>query len=247
MKRVFFPGLDESGHTKVAIEFPADLGKVEDIALATSAVLCVVDPLASYVNGLDLNRQQDVRQLFQAFRLLSERTGVAWLLIAHPSKVRTGPVLDRLFGSASLIHCARSVMMVGGHPDGSTRRVIVHGKTNEGTPARTLLYDLPLRVGQQAPCVQWLGEGDVTLEQLGIEALDAGELDAHGDARTLLTELLKDGPKPAKEILSEGAACGIGERTLRTAKAELRIPSERVHDGYGNDHWQWGPIPKGGQ
>lgn len=245
MRKVYFPGLDAAGLTERVLEFPLGLGEVEKIARQTKAVLAIVDPLASYVQGIDLNRQQDVRSLFQAFRLVSERSGITWLFIAHPSKVRTGPVLDRLFGSASLVHCARSVMMVGGHPDGSSCRVLVHGKTNEGLPAPSLNYDLPLRAGQHAPSVQWLGESDVTLEQLGIEALDAGELDAHGDARTLLQTMLSHNAKPAKEVLAEAAACGIGERTMRTAKAELRIPSKRIADGYGNPHWEWGPLPNG--
>jgi hypothetical protein len=246
-KKVFFPGLDGAGLTERVVEFPADLGEVEDVARRTGAVLAIVDPLASYVQGCDLNRQQDVRNLFQAFRLVSERTGISWLFLAHPSKVRTGPVLDRLFGSASLVHCARSVMILGGHPDGSAVRVLIHAKTNEGTLQTALQLDLPLRQGQHAPSVQWLGPCDVTLEQLGVEALDAGELDAHLDARELLKRILKDGPRAAKDVLAEATACGIGERTMRKAKAELRCPSVRVDSGYNPPHWDWGPLPPEGE
>jgi len=244
MPRVYFPGLDKQGLTERLLDFPSSLAEVENIARQTRAVLIIVDPLASYVVGPDLNRMQDVRQLFAGFRLVSERSGVAWLFIGHPSKMRTGPVLDRLFGSAALVQCARSVMMVGGHPDGTQVRCCVHGKTNEGQLAKTLNYDLPMRQGQFAPSVQWLGESNVTLEMLGVEALDAGELDAHTDARSLLQKILADGPMPAKDVLTEGAACGIGERTMRAAKAELAIPSSRIDKGYDRPHWEWGPLPK---
>ncbi len=246
MRQVFFPGLNSQGYTERVIEIPQGLGELEVLCLRHGASLIVVDPLASYVNGVDLNRQQDVRLVYQAMRLVSERTGVAWLLVCHPSKVRTGPLIDRLFGSAAIGHCARSVLIVGRHPDGTERRTVVHDKTNDGEPCPSVDYHIEGHEKYGTGVIRWEGPSTVTSEQLGIESLDAGELDAHADARRLLTQLLGDGPRPAKEVLQEGAACGIGERTLRAAKAELRIPSRRIADGYGDPHWEWGPLAKEG-
>lgn len=245
MAKVIYPGLDDEGQVQHAIEFPADLHHVRDMCGDLNVKLCIVDPLASYCPGIDLNQQQPVRQLLGAMRLVAEQIGFSWLLIAHPNKSRTGPILDRIFASAALVHVCRSVLLVGEHPAADGRRVVVHAKTNEGEYMPTVCFRLNIDPEKKLPpTVSWIGEVPVTKEMLGVEAMDAGECDQHLDARALLRGSLTEW-RPAKEIIAEAAAAGIGERSLRTAKAELQIPSRRVANGLTNPHWEWGPPPGG--
>lgn len=245
LKSVYFPGVDDTGQVQHAIEFPSDLAKLQDLACDLGVKLIVVDPLASYCPSVDLNQQQPVRALMAALKLVSERVGLSWLLIAHPNKSKSGNVLDRIFASKSLVDAARSVLLVGNHPDGSDKRVVVHGKTNEGPLATTLGYRLVADDNKGVPAVRWIGPQNVTADMLGIEALDAGGTDEHLDARTLLQSLIGDDWRPAQEILTEARRTGIGETTLRKAKAELGVPSKRVDNGLADAHWEWGIPPNG--
>jgi putative DNA primase/helicase len=246
--KVVYPGVDDDGITQHFVELPADLHHLRLMVLDLDVRLIVLDPLASFCPQVDLNQQQPVRELMKGLRTVSEQTGVAWVLICHPNKTRTGPVEDRIFGSGAIKDFARSVLLVGGHPEADGRQVVVHVKASEGQVSPSLAFRFRRDpAGKVPPTLDWCGEVPVTKEMLGVEALDAGELDQHRDARELLRSLVKEW-RPSKEVMSEALAAGIGERTLRTAKAELAIPSRRVANGFGPPHWEWGPPPppKGG-
>jgi hypothetical protein len=245
MAKVYFPGTVVNGSVHRQIELPGDLPLVREIIVELNIRLVVVDPIASYTPSIDLNQQQSTRQLMGGLRLLSEEQQMTWLLVAHPNKSRTGPVIDRIFGSASMIHCARTVLLAAHHPSGDGRRVICHAKSNEGALAPALAYRIGV-VGKKQPVthIEWEGVCEVSLDMLGVEAMNAGEQDTHRDARDLLKQLLRDW-RPATEVIKEAAAAGIGERSLRDAKAELMVRSRRVADGFTPAHWEWGPPEKG--
>jgi hypothetical protein len=61
------------------------------------------------------------------------------------------------------------------------------------------------------------------------------------EARELLRVVLADGPLSAKSIIAEARDAGIGERTLRKAKNDIGVKSEKAGFGGG---WVWG-LPEG--
>lgn len=250
LAHVHFPGVDGSGITRHLLELPGDLSWVKAQAWHHGVKAIVLDPLASYCPFTDLNQQQQVRSLLGQLRALAEDCDLTWICVAHPSKQRSGPILDRLFGSASLVHFCRSVLLVGEHPERDGRRVIVHAKPSEGPPAPTLSFRLALDPkGKAPPCVEWDGECPVTVDDLSGEGLTAGDLDSHIDARDLLRERCRDW-RPAKDVLREGLEAGLSERTLRNAKAELKMASRYINDGATGARWEWGPPDskkKGGE
>lgn len=241
LRKVAFPGSDEYGVTQHAVEFPADLPALRTLILDMNAALVIVDPLASYTPSIDLNAQQAVRQLMGGLQTVSQQTGVTWLVVAHPNKSRTGNVLDRIFGSGAIRDFARSILLVGEHPECDGSRVVVNAKQSEGAEAPSLRFRFAFKDDKPLPPrVDWQGETPVTKEMLGVDAMDAGEQDGYLDARELLRTILTDW-RPAKEVLAEGQAAGISERTMRAAKAELRCASRRVNDGMRPPHSEWGP------
>lgn len=241
VKRVVFPGVDSAGVTQHMIQLPGDLVFLRGLVQLKNAAAIVLDPLASFCPTVDLNQQQQVRQLMGSLRMVSEATGVTWVCIAHPNKSRSGPILDRIFGSAAISHFARSVLLVGEHPEMDGRRVVVHAKTGEGEFAPTLAFRLEIDEAKPGPPgVEWLGEVPITKDHLTTEGMTAGDLDAHVDARALLRERCKEWRR-AKEVLAEGLAAGIKEHTLRNAKAELKMDSRFQNDGINPPFWEWGP------
>lgn len=241
MLRVYFPGVDDAGRTFYHFNLNTDAQLIIRLVEESKAEMIVVDPLAGFCPGTDLNQQQAAREVLGRMRTVSEKTGVAWLVITHPNKSRTGNVVDRIFGSGAITQFARSVLLVGEHPEGDGRRVVCHAKCNEGPLAPTLAFRLsPDVMGQLPPSIVWLGEVPITSDMMGVESMDAGDMDQHADARAMLKKLLKEW-RPAVEVLKEGTSCGIGERSLRAAKAELKCGSRRVTDDTGLSRWEWGP------
>jgi hypothetical protein len=243
MGRVFVAGVDESGTVTKRWSLPGDAEAIGQMASAVDARVIVLDPLASLCQGIDLNQQQAVRALCSELYAVALRHRLAWFCLAHPNKATTGAVLDRVFGSASLVHCARSVMLAGSHPHISGVKVFVHAKSNEGALQKTKTYSIHVHAGQAT--IEWGELANVDAEELGVESLGVGERDAAADARSLLRQMLEKQAVPAADVIRDAKDCGIGERTLRTAKAELRIPSRRETSAMGVVQWVWCP-PAGG-
>jgi len=66
------------------------------------------------------------------------------------------------------------------------------------------------------------------------------------EAKEFLLDELRDGPMAAKQVKKNARDADIAERTLKRAKAELRVSSDRKGDG----SWVWSlPLKeaKGGQ
>ncbi len=54
-----------------------------------------------------------------------------------------------------------------------------------------------------------------------------------------LTEMLADGPQPAAEIYDKAEAAGITKITLRRAKKEAGVLTERILGVSGSGYWIW--------
>lgn len=63
---------------------------------------------------------------------------------------------------------------------------------------------------------------------------------ARDKAKLFLAEVLKDGPRPSREVFSLAAAAGIATKTLRRAQKDLRIRC-RPRRGPGASGWLWCP------
>jgi hypothetical protein len=243
MNRIFLAGVSEDGTVSKRWSLPGDAEAIGHMAKQVDAALIVLDPLASFCQGIDLNQQQAVRGLCSELYAVALRYGLTWFCLAHPNKATTGAVLDRVFGSASLVHCSRSVMLAGSHPHVPGVKVLIHAKSNEGALCKTKTYSIHVADGQAS--IVWGDAANVDAEELGVESLGVGERDAAADARALLIQLLSRQAVPAADVIKEAKDCGIGERTLRTAKAEMRIPSRRETSSMGVVQWVWCP-PAGG-
>jgi hypothetical protein len=90
------------------------------------------------------------------------------------------------------------------------------------------------------------GQSDLNASQILRPPVDEDEKSALAEAKEFLLDELKDGPMGAKQVKKNSRGADIAERTLRRAKAELRVKSDKEADG----SWTWS-LPtkeaKGGQ
>lgn len=246
MRKVFFPGFRSDGQIGKPVTLPGDLLALRRLFVEHSIRLAVVDPLVSFCHGVDLMSQQGARLLMTHLHATSEACNTTWLLVVHPTKLKSGSLMNRISLSASIPQQARSVLWLASHPINPDRRTMLHIKSNEHKRSEPLDFSMIVSPNDHLPPkMVYVGVSDVTEDQLDNVTEDGVEADAHKDARELLRRLIGTEWRPCMEVLAEARNAGIGERTIRSAKVALGVQSRRATNELTGVCWEWGPPLKG--
>ncbi|WP_273843177.1 AAA family ATPase [Rubrobacter calidifluminis] len=232
---------DERGHER-QLAIPEDLDLIEDAVRSVGALLVVIDPLMAYLAGdVNSHRDQDVRRALAPLAHLAERTGAAVVVVRHLNKAQGGNPIYRGGGSIGIVGAARAGMLVAKDPEDERRRVLAPVKSNLAPPAPSLLFSLTQAHKSGAVRVEWHGESNHDAASLLSAPQDPEERSALDEAKELLGELLADGEVEASAVMAEARRAQISERTLKRAKRELGILSERRGDcnKRGGGTWFW--------
>lgn len=241
------PRLDKAGGDQERVLFPSerpcnllvdrDRQELEAEVQKRGATLLVLDPLSSFVPGLNLNSEADVRPVMTHLTRMAERTGCAVVAVRHLNKGEGG-AMKRAGGSMAFVAAARAALIVGPDPNDGTRRVLATLKNNlsEHAPALTYSVGPPGGTG----FVTWHGPARLTADDLVREPTGPGMPSARDTAKEYLRERLSGGPAPAEEVVEEAKARGIAKPTLDRAKKELNVVSRR-----SGPSWCW-CLPDGG-
>jgi hypothetical protein len=109
-------------------------------------------------------------------------------------------------------------------------RIVVHGKSNLGELQPSQAFQL-----SKAGGFKWLGECDVTLDEL-LYSKPSGKRGRKMEAAaSFLMDTLSDGNAPATIVYEQAELAGISKITLERAKTAAGVKSSRV-DG----RWIWG-------
>lgn len=224
---------------------PGQCGRLRDMLSAIGANSIVVDPFSSLGGpSLDINSEQSCRGYLESIREASSSIGCTPILIRHLRKGKSGGGLEAGLGSVAISNVCRVVMRADKHPERPGDYLLSVIASNHGSVPMPIAYRM-IDTPSHSPKLKWLAEEDYSLEEIIDGTASAGEGDESKDARTLLTKILAEGESSVKSILAEAKAAGIGERTMRSAKAKMRITSKRK--AYGEDgeaQWYWA-LPKG--
>ena len=139
---------------------------------------------------------------------------------------------------------ARSGLLVAKHPDDPDHeRVLTATKSNLGPPMPALRYRITADAAgdeTRAPYVEWLGECDLSAEQ----ALAAASLAKAGPSPSKVAEALEwlygslaAGARPGQEVEQAAHAVGISGASLRRAREQLGVRTERR--GFGPEMRAW--------
>ena len=193
----------------------AGLQGIENALRAWKFDLVIVDPLVAYLSGsVDLHRANEVRQVMARLADLAQRYRCAVLCIRHLTKGTRSKSIYRGMGSIDLTAAARSVLLVGGHPEKG--RGLVHIKSNLAPLGPAIGYTL------DGGKFEWTGLSNLTAQDI---LADEAKEKPVTEAEEFLTATLKDGPVPAREIFAQAEAEGIAEKTIRRAKSNLGVQS----------------------
>jgi hypothetical protein len=241
ISRVHFGAMPRDG-VDTPILLPDDITELGALVEQKTARLVVIDPLMAHLAGaIDSWKDQKVRQALAPLHHMAEERSAAVLVVAHLNKGQGNDPLQRLGGSIGIPAAARSVLLLGrepGEPDGS-RRVLAHVKNNLAAPVANLAFALE-SVQLRDSGIETVRIVDAGFSPYGAADLLSIDRTQRGskltDAITLLEEQLGTAPKLASEVLEAGKQLGISESTLKRAKNQLGIETEKAGFGAG---WLW--------
>jgi AAA domain len=187
-----------------------------------SAALIILDPLVAMMPGVvDGWRDQDVRAMLRPVSALAEELRAAVLAIRHTRKSGGRPI-DAGGGSRGLGAAARVEMLAAINPEDPEGRVLARVKSNLSAPWPSLTYALVPEA--RTVRVQWGHESTHTAAALLAAAeSEEGEGGTLSRAETIIRELLRDGPRPSRDLDAAAEAEGVSRRTLMRARAKLGI------------------------
>ncbi len=234
------------GKAERMISIPRDLAVIERAVMRVAAALVVVDPLMAFLSGdTNSHKDQDVRRALAPLAALAEKTRAAVLIVRHLNKAEGGNSLYRGGGSIGIIGAARSGLVVAEDPQDPERRILAPNKNNLSRPAPSLVFGMETAENGAARVV-WHGQSDLSAAQILESPADGEGKSALSEAKEFLLDELRDGPMAAKQVKKNAREADVSERTLKRAKQELRVRSEKESDG----SWTW-RLPekeaKGGQ
>lgn len=217
------------------VRLPDALPDLETAIADHRADLLVIDPLMAFLPPtVAANLDQCVRTALTPLAALAERTDCAVLLVRHLRK-RGGPALRRGQGSMGIVGAARTALLAGRHPADPSLGVLAVTKANTTGAVPSLGYRIATGP-DGVPVVEWTGPTDLSAD--AVDGPGPKELPLRDRAAVWLTNELRNGPRPAAEVLRAAAAAGIPERTVQRAKKDAQVSSRRATRN-GRTEWYW--------
>lgn len=217
----------------------ADLCRREDVRLIT------VDPITAYLPGtVNSWKAQDVRAALEPLRLLAAEHRLAVVLVQHLNRRNDSDPLARIADSQGIAQLARSVMVWGPDPadpegDHGGRKALTRAKGNlsrHSDSATFTIVEQDVGNGVKAPALT-RGQ-DRAVDAFDVIS-DAETRTAQEEATDFLAAALAGGPRPSKHVQAEAREAGISDRTLRRAKAKLRVKATQHREGDKVANWIW--------
>jgi AAA domain len=225
------------------LDLPGDVPELEQFVRDSEIKLLVIDPVLTMLGG-DANKDQDARKALTPLRDMAERTGCAVIAVRHLNKSVGLKAIQRGGGNMGLIGVARAGAFFATDPEDDRRRIMAQHKANLAEKAPSLVYRIVTSEVHDTARIEWMGTSEYDANSLAADASTPQEKSELEEAKVWLRDELKDGPMWAKQVIKDANVAGVAEKTLRRAKAVMRVKSEKI----GTEGWSWSLLNKeGGQ
>jgi AAA domain/TOTE conflict system, Archaeo-Eukaryotic Primase domain len=246
--------VETDGQGRRSFDLMTDIAHLESVTKKLGDVaLIVIDPVTAYMGKpgkLDSYRVTDVRSLLMPLQEMASRLNVAVIAVNHLTKGGGSEALMRFLGSVGMVAAGRAAYLVVKDKDDHKRRLFLPAKNNIGDDVTGFAYRICEKpTGYDKPAyaiaLDWEEDHVTTTadEALAAESTDGRKSEKLERAKEIIAEMLKDGPRPSKEVIERCAQKGISKKSTWNAKEKLGVKSRK--DGW--DHWEWylpGSRPK---
>jgi len=223
----------------VAFNLSRDLPRLIHLVEINEDVrVIIIDPLGSYVGGIDTHKENQVRNVLFPLRIqLAEKYNIAVICVVHLKKgAEDEPILSRILGSVAFTAAARAIWCVASDPEDPSKRLFLPAKHNL-TAQRGSGFELFIYTASNSEAaIRWGKESfelaDDMMVDRGMKPAMAGE-----KAAKIIREALAKGPKPASKVIELTVKEGMCKRTVMSAKKKLGIKSTKK-PGKGSE-WMW--------
>jgi len=192
-----------------------------------SADLLIIDPISSYLDGIDTHKNAEVRSTLEPLCLMAEQQNMAILGVSHLNKAEKLDTISRVSGSMAFVAVARAVHIVVPDESVAERRLFLPIKNNIGPDGQGLAFSIEPRCVDndiQTSAVVWESEYVAKPTGLGGHASVRSALDKATD---FLREILRKKSLPASEINRLAKLQGYSEATIRRAADCLNIVKKK--------------------
>jgi len=223
-------------------QLPKDIAALGRLIVEQSLRLVIVDGLGYSITG-DSHNYAVVGSALSALAGEADRTGAAILGLVHPPKGSSDPVTAAI-GSTAWTAIPRVSIVLGNDPNDETgaRRVVRVAKSNYRLPDAGLSFTIGEDATWECGFVANVRASHVSAEDVTAGPETGEQRGERAEARSILRELLADGPMDAKDA---ERASGFSERTLRRARKDLGVVAEPRRNLAGQVvGWTW-KLPDG--
>jgi len=214
------------------LKLDTDLTQLAEIIKQTNAALLVIDPLSAYLGDTNSWKDDEVRHLLAGVGDLADRTKCSILCIMHLNKKVSSNAIDRGMGSIAFTAVARSVFLIGAHPEeNDSRKILAPVKSNLVETTKSRMFRINSS-DDKIPYIEWDGETSYTSRQILLREITGLDENSNLERAILFIEnQLKDGEKAAKLIFEQGAREGLSQTAINLAKQQLNVKANRRPEG----------------
>jgi putative DNA primase/helicase len=251
----------EDGRGERRFSLQEDLEELEKrIAEIGDVGLVWIDPVTSYMGKVDSHNNTALRGILDPISEMAERTNVAFASVTHFTKGSADKgikAMHRVMGGAAFTTAPRAAFAIIEDPDDSNRRLLLHLKNNLAVKAQGLAFRLGAQmvgIDDRTDTEIWASHilwEDKPVETTADEAVAAfgGHSEERGaldEAMEFLLAELAEGRVDVTVIQAAAKRAGIADRTLKRARAELKITRQREGFGPGGKFFLVLPGPHRG-
>jgi hypothetical protein len=220
---VKYPNEEEQFYFNLIAHLPA----LEQAIIQTpESRLVIIDPITAYLGKTDSNKNAEVRGALAPLAALAGKYRVAVVGVSHLTKNQGIKAIYRTMGSLAFTAAARAVWVVSKDKDDPNRRLFTPCKSNLSIEPTSLAF----KIIDGMVCFEPEQLTISTDEALSTEpSEDKGAVE---EAEDFLREVLKERSILSRDVWKEAAENKISERTLKRAKANLGIISNKSSSGW---------------
>jgi putative DNA primase/helicase len=240
----FLPSQIKENGEPVTMHLKRHISFIEEKIIQKGNVkLLVVDPLESFLGGIDSNKSIEMRDALMPLSNMAERLNVAVLLIDHTRKSEEGGALERQIGSRAKTGIVRSIMCFIPDPDNKEIRYLCPVKQNNTAKMPGWKIRIDTTYLDNGICVakaNWIEKDEKINADHIFARIKEKRMPTKKNkmelAEEFLREFLKDGEKEASVIKDAALKKkGIGATTID--KAADNIGVEKTRRGQRQSYW----------